>query len=153
MIGHDNGKQIAHDLIYNGKALRKMREIIGAQGGDPELKPDDLVPGHHFYDAPAPRDGRVLWFNNSDLVRIARAAGTPNSKGAGIRLFAKIGDRVKEGKPMFRIYSESANKLDNALKLLENLTPIDVGAKVGEDMVKKWIGKPTAPSREFILER
>jgi len=30
---------------------------------------------------------------------------------------------------------------------------MEVGAKVGEDMLKKRIGKPTAPSREFILER
>jgi AMP phosphorylase len=153
MTGNENGRQIAHDLIYNGKALNKMMEIIGAQGGNPELQPEDLEPGDHNYDVLAPRDGRVLWFNNSDLVRIARAAGTPNSKGAGIRLFSKIGDKVKEGKPMYRVYSESASKLDNALKLLETLNPIEVGAKVGEEMVKKRVGKPTAQSREFILER
>ncbi|MBE0633817.1 thymidine phosphorylase, partial [Candidatus Bathyarchaeota archaeon] len=86
-------------------------------------------------------------------VKIARAAGTPNDKGAGLKLYAKTGDKVHEDKPMFRIYAEKEIKLNNAIKQLESLRPIEVGERVGEDMLKKRIGKPTAPSREFILER
>ena len=153
MVGKENGKRVAQDLIDSGKALEKMREIIEAQGGDPGVKPEDLVPGEHVYDAEAPKDGRLLWFNNRDLVKIARAAGTPAAKGAGIQLFAKTGDKVEKGKPMFRIYSESASKLETAVKQLETLRPVEVGRKVGEDMLKRRIGKPTAPTREFILER
>ena len=153
MVGHENGKQMALDLINNGSALEKMRQIIEAQGGDPSVKPEDLVPGEYVYDVPAPRDGRVLGFNNRDLVKIARAAGTPNDKGAGLELFAKTGDPVFEGKPMFRIYAEKKDKLNNAVKQLETLRPVEVGEKVGEDMMKKRIGRPTAPTREFILER
>ena len=84
---------------------------------------------------------------------MARAAGTPNDKGAGIQLFAKTGDRVEEGETMYRIYSEKSSKLENAIKLLETLNPLEVGTKVGENMLKKRIGKITAQSREFILER
>jgi AMP phosphorylase len=153
MVGHDDGKQMAHDMIMSGKSLEKMREIIGAQGGDPEVKPDDLVPGSHVYDVPAPRDGRILWFNDRDLVKIAKAAGTPNDMAAGIRLFAKTGDRVKLGEPMYRIYSEKASKLDNAIRQLENLNPMEIGDRVGERMLKKRIGKIMAPSREFIIDR
>jgi AMP phosphorylase len=153
MVGHENGKQIAYDMIMSGKSLRKMREIIEAQGGDPEVKPEDLVPGSHVYDVLAPRDGRILWFNNRDLVKIAKAAGTPNDKGAGIQLFAKTGDKVKQGEPMYRIYSEKASKLENAIKQLEYFTIMEIGSKVGEQMLKKRIGKITAPSREFILDR
>lgn len=153
MVGHDDGKQMAHDMIMSGKSLEKMREIIGAQGGDPEVTPDDLVPGSHVYDVPAPRDGRILWFNDRDLVRIAKAAGTPNDMGAGIRLFAKTGDRVKLGEPMYRIYSEKASKLDNAIRQLENMNPMEIGNRVGERMLKKRIGKIMAPSREFIIDR
>ncbi|MCW4050699.1 MAG: AMP phosphorylase [Candidatus Bathyarchaeota archaeon] len=153
MVGQENGKQMAIDLITKGKALAKMKEIIEAQGGDPEIKPEDLVPGRYFYDVPAPKNGRVLFYNNRDLVRIARSAGTPNSKGAGIQLFAKTGDKVEKGKPMYRIYSESQSKLNNAIKQLESQNPMEIGTKVGEDMLKMRISKPTAPSREFILDR
>jgi AMP phosphorylase len=153
MVGHENGRDLARGLIDNGSALEKMRQIIDAQGGNASVTPEDLVPGEYTYDVPSPEDGRVLWFNNRDLVKVARAAGTPNAKGSGLMLFAKIGDKVYEGKPLFRIYAEKEDKLENALKQLELLTPIDVGEKIGEDMLKKRIGKPTAPSREFILER
>jgi len=153
MVGLENGKRMAHDMIMKGKSLEKMREVISAQGGDPEVKPEDLVPGSHVYDVPAPSDGRVLWFNNRDLVKIAKAAGTPNDMGAGIKLFAKTGDRVKEGEPMFRVYSEKASKLDNVVRQLENLAPMEIGNRVGERMLKRRIGKITAPSREFILDR
>jgi len=153
MVGVENGKQAAHGIIAKGKAMEKMREIIEAQGGDPGVKPEDLAPGKYFFDVPAPIDGRILWFNNRDLVKIARAAGTPAAKGAGIQLFAKTGDKVEKDKPMFRIYSDSATKLETAVKQLETLRPMEVGRKVGDDMLKKRIGKPTAPSREFILER
>lgn len=153
MTGNKNGKEMAHDLLTSGKALKKMREIIGAQGGDPEIKIDDLVPGDKTYDVSAPQSGRVLSINNSYLVRIARAAGTPSSKKAGIKLFAKLGDKVKEGGTVLRIYSEKNSKLDNSVKLLDDLYPMEIGKKVGEFMLKKRIGKPTVPTREFILER
>jgi hypothetical protein len=54
---------------------------------------------------------------------------------------------------MYRIYSEKASKLENAIKQLENVTIMEIGSKVGEQMLKKRIGKITAPSREFILDR
>ena len=153
MVGNEDGKKMALDLINNGKALDKMREIIEAQGGDSSIKPEGLALGEFTYDVPAPRDGRVLWFNNRDLVRVARSAGTPNDKGAGLKLYAKTGDKVYEGKPMFRIYAEKEDKLENAVNQLKSLRPVEVGEKVGEDMLKKRIRKQTAPSREFILER
>lgn len=153
MVGHEDGKKTAMEIIKNGKALEKMKEIIEAQGGDSSVKPEDMVPGEFTYDVPAPHDGRILVFNNRDLVRIARVAGTPNDKGSGLKLFAKTGDPVYEGKPMFRIYAEKREKLENAIKQLETLHPIEVGKKVGEEMLMKRIKKLTTPSREFILER
>jgi AMP phosphorylase len=153
MVGLENGKKRASDLITSGKALNKMRQIIDAQGGDQEVKPEDLVPGEHYFDVPASRNGRILWYNNTDLVKIARAAGTPNDKSSGLKLFVKTGDKVKIDKPVFRIYAEKVSKLENAIKLLEVLRPFEIGLKVGEHMLKKRVGKPTVPIREFILER
>lgn len=153
MVGQKNGRQSALNLIKNGQALEKMRQIIEAQGGDSSIKPDDLIPGDFNYDLLSPKDGKVLGYNNRDLVRIARAAGTPNDKGAGIQLFAKTGDSIQQDEPLFRIYAEKKTKLENAIRHLQDTRPIDVGEKIGENMLKKRIGKPTAPTREFILER
>ena len=76
-----------------------MREIIEAQGGDPEVKPEDLEPGPRWADLEAEEEGRVLWINNHHIAQIARTAGTPSDKGAGIMLRVKLGDHVKRGGP------------------------------------------------------
>ncbi|MCW5705237.1 MAG: thymidine phosphorylase, partial [Bradyrhizobium sp.] len=39
------------------------------------------------------------------LNRLARTAGAPLDKGAGIRLFKKIGDPVEQGEPLYRVYT------------------------------------------------
>ena len=36
---------MAEDMIDSGKAIKKMREIIDAQGGEPAVKPEDLPIG------------------------------------------------------------------------------------------------------------
>jgi AMP phosphorylase len=153
MMGHDNGKQMAYDLIRKRKSLVKMKEIIEAQGGNPEVRPEDLVPGKYSHDVCPAEDGVVLWFNNRDIVKIARAAGTPNDKASGIKLFVKLGDKVQKNKPIFREYSESSTKIDNAIKTTEELQPMVIGRRIGDTMLKKHVGMPTVSSREFILER
>jgi thymidine phosphorylase len=39
------------------------------------------------------------------LNRLARTAGAPLDKGAGIRLFKKIGSRVEQGEPLYRVHT------------------------------------------------
>ena len=41
------------------------------------------------------------------IARIARLAGAPMDKGAGIDLLRKVGDPVSRGDPLYRIHAES----------------------------------------------
>ena len=45
MVGVENGRAMAEDMLDSGKAMQKMREIIAAQGGNPAVKPEDLPVG------------------------------------------------------------------------------------------------------------
>ena len=78
-----------------------MQKIIDAQG--PPTCCTDL--GDLTFDVTAARDGFVLGINCLQLNRLARIAGAPIDKGAGIRLFKKIGDRVQQGEPLYRIHA------------------------------------------------
>ncbi len=49
------------------------------------------------------------------LNRLARTAGAPIDKGAGIKVFKKIGDRVEKGEPLYRIYAYDAPEFDLAV--------------------------------------
>ena len=48
------------------------------------------------------------------ISRIARIAGAPNDKGAGIYLYKHVGDKVKRREKLFTIYAESERELKYA---------------------------------------
>ncbi len=142
MVGNRNGEAMAREALRLGKAEKKLREIIEAQGGDPRVKPEDIPVGEYTEVIKAKRKGRVLYINNRAIAQIARTAGAPRDKGAGILLRVKLGDVVDEGDPLMEIYAEKGYKLELALRLAEETMPIIVG-KRHEIMVLKHI--PAVP--------
>ena len=63
--------------------------------------------------------GRVYHIDNKMISKIARAAGAPNDKAAGVLLKCERGDKLHAGDPLFEIHSDSEAKLDFAIKALE----------------------------------
>jgi AMP phosphorylase len=153
MMGEKNGKEKAKELLRSGRALEKMREIIGAQGGEPDIQPGELKIGDRRVDIDADKEGRVLWINNRAIARIAREAGTPGDKCAGILLLVKTGDQISEGDPILRIYADNEQKLNNAEKLARSQYPLGIGYKMGENMLLKKIKGVTPLGKEFELVR
>ena len=90
--------------------MKKMQAIIDAQG--PSNCRSDV--GRLTFDVLAADDGRISEINCLQLNRLARTAGAPIDKGAGIRLFSKIGDRVEKGQPLYRIHAYDQSELDLA---------------------------------------
>ena len=120
------GKKIAKEILSSRKSLEVFKEIVSAMGGDPEVKPDDIEVGKHKTEIKAPMDGYVTGVYNKPLTTIARAAGAPIDKGAGILLHVKRGHKVKEGETLMEIYSNSAPRLKEASKLVSTLKPISI---------------------------
>jgi thymidine phosphorylase len=98
----------ARDLLDSGAALKQMQKIIEAQG--PSDCRSDL--GNLTFDVMAGSDGFVSGIDCLRLNRLARTAGAPLDKGAGIRLFKKIGDRVERGEPLYRVHAFDRSELD-----------------------------------------
>jgi AMP phosphorylase len=120
------GQETSLNIVKSGKAYEKMMEIIEAQGGNPKIKVDDLPIGQYKYEVKAKRDGRVSHVDNKLISKIARAAGAPKDKGAGIILHREMGDKVKAGDVLFEIISSSESKLTYAIELLEEYFPIEL---------------------------
>jgi len=153
MMGDENGKETALKIIESGKAEAKMREIIEAQGGDPEVQPEDLSLGR-WVDVEAERDGRVLWIDNRAIARIARATGAPSTQTAGLYLNAKLGDPVKKGEPLLRIYSNNNRNLKQAEAMIDGVEPVVVGDRIGEKMLIMKISEAKTPGPDrYILDR
>jgi len=129
------GRDLAKSTLSSGKAQEKFREIIRAQGGDPDIRSEDIPIGEHTYDFPSPKDGYIELMHNRALVKIARAAGSPRDRGAGIVLKYKKGENAKEGEPLFTIYSENDRKLNDAATLANKLQPIRVEGMILEEIL------------------
>jgi thymidine phosphorylase len=100
----------ARELLDSGAARRQMQKIIEAQGrSDCRTELGNLT-----FDVMAGSDGRVSGIDCLQLNRLARTAGAPIDKGAGIRLFKKIGDRVEHGEPLYRVYAFDQSEHDLA---------------------------------------
>jgi len=110
------GYAIARDILETGRALDKMQAIIKAQGVN--RQPPAL--GRLVHEVKAPATGFVAAINNLQMARIARMAGAPMDKGAGVDLLKKMGDPVSAGEPLYRIHAEFTADFDFALQLAAN---------------------------------
>lgn len=145
------GKEEALRILRNGKAYRKLRAIIEAQGGNPAIKPEDLPIGKEVAEVKSNVSGVVSWIDNHSIVEISRAAGTPKDVGAGILLSKKIGDSVRKGEVLFQIYADKNYKLERALRIAEDCRVIGVGKK--HSMLLQKMPRHMQHPKYFILER
>jgi AMP phosphorylase len=154
MMGAKDGAREAKKILKSGKAEDKLREIIAAQGGDPNIKPEEIEVGKNFMEIRSEETGRVQWINNRSIAHIAREAGAPKTKGAGVLLNKKLGDKVMKGDELFKIYSGSTQKLETAVLLAQKLVPFGITRKFGEKMLVDRIPtKKVYYEKPFILER
>ena len=118
------GYFIARDILESGRALEKFNDIVSAQGASSV----SYVSGKLAQDILAPASGRIATIDNLQMARIARLAGAPMDKGAGIDLFKKHGDEVRESEPLYRIYSEFNADFEFALQAASR----DNGYRIGK---------------------
>jgi len=121
-----DGQTIAKQILGSGKALRKMKEIIEAQGGNPNIRSQDVSIGSHTVSLLAPCDGYVSEVDNHSIGEVAKSAGAPSDIGAGVLLHGKRGYVVKEGEPVLDIFGEHESKVSDAYALAQRLKPITV---------------------------
>ena len=108
--------------MEDGSALRKLKEIVQAQGGDP-LAIDDysrLPQAKATADVLAPRDGFVTGIDTEavGLAAVALGAGRQrvDSKidpAVGFTLLRKVGEPVKAGEPVVRVHYNDAGPLED----------------------------------------
>lgn len=127
------GTALAQELLRDGTARRKFLAIVAAQGGDAKVRAEDLRPGPHWFDAVFTQEGRFE-LDNATIVSLARAAGAPHAKGAGIQLHGPIGGPARAGETAFRVYAETPSRLANAWETAQQLATFQCRA-----------GKPGAP--------
>jgi AMP phosphorylase len=120
------GQALASQILASGKALEKMSEIIEAQGGDGKVRSTQIRVGECRAEILAPCDGYITGVSNAAMNQIARAAGAPAEKGAGIMLYGKEGHKVSKGEKVMEIFGERDSRVDEARNLAVKLSPISI---------------------------
>lgn len=115
------GEEVARDLLVSGKALAKMREIIKAQGGDPDVGSATLRPGRYHHELKSTKKGRVHTIHNKQITIIARVLGCPTDKKAGMYFDRKLDEQVDKGDILCTLYSSDKWRLKEAIETLKNI--------------------------------
>lgn len=114
--------------IENGSALEKLKEAVGAQGGDISYIDDTskFIDASVCIEYKAEKGGYI---NKIDAQKIGRASvllGAGREKkddvidfGAGIYLCKKTGDEVREGDTVARLYTNKNEYADSALAVIK----------------------------------
>jgi thymidine phosphorylase len=120
------GYAIAREILDSGRALAKMNRIIEEQGRQPET----YKSGELTFEVCAKEKGIVVGIDNYFMAQVARLAGAPIFKGAGVDLFRKLGEPVLKGEPLYRVYAEHQSNYDFAHEFIG----VESGYSIGEKM-------------------
>ncbi len=108
------GLEYAKEILESGRALQKMNEIIDAQG-----KKSMPRIGQFGIAVKSGKIGRVKEIDNEALAKIARIAGAPDDKGAGIFITKKVHDLIKKGDLLYTVYAENKFKQELVQEFLK----------------------------------
>ncbi|MBD3156630.1 thymidine phosphorylase [Candidatus Peregrinibacteria bacterium] len=105
-------KKEARAVLETGKAWKQFQKIVKAQGKKRLPKR-----GEHTFVVKAKKAGTIKSIHNKLIANIARTAGAPQDKGAGIIIHKKIGDIIKKGEPLYTVYTENKTRITYVKKL------------------------------------
>lgn len=114
------GEEEAKRILTQGIALKKFREIIKVQKGNPDISSDGIKLSPHMREILGQKSGKIKDINNYNLNTVAKVLGAPTDKKAGIYLLKKLDELVDKKEPIFILYSSDKYCLKEAEITLKN---------------------------------
>ncbi|MEO6339668.1 MAG: thymidine phosphorylase family protein [Caulobacteraceae bacterium] len=114
LAGHSaagHGEAAARAALEDGRAWAKFQRICEAQGG---MRTPPRAPLKRDWTAAA--SGRLEHINNRKLGRLAKLAGAPDDKAAGVEMHVRLGQNVAAGQPLLTIHADAPGELDYAVE-------------------------------------
>jgi len=108
------GKKLATEILTSGKAFEKFEQIIKAQKGD--IKKLDKLKPKFSYTIKLKTKTKIKHLDNKFINSLARVAGCPEDKEAGVYIHKMKGEVVEKNQAFLTIYTNSKRKLAYAKK-------------------------------------
>jgi pyrimidine-nucleoside phosphorylase len=124
----DEARARLAQAIADGSAVRKLKELVAAQGGDPRAIDDySVLPqARSTSDVVAPQAGFVTGIDTEAVGLAAVALGAGRQRvdsridpAVGFTLLRKVGEPVKAGEPVVRIHSNDPAPVDEVKMRLQ----------------------------------
>jgi pyrimidine-nucleoside phosphorylase/thymidine phosphorylase len=125
----EDARKLAEDKLMDGSAYRKFKQVVEAQGGNPQsLDRFELLPNATgMREILSPRAGFVSAIKAEDIGRASAMMGAGRSRkedaidpAVGVILEVKAGEKVESGSVLCRLYYTSEENLDEAPDLVED---------------------------------
>jgi thymidine phosphorylase len=104
------GEALATQALDDGRAWAKFQRICEAQGG--MRTPPVSTHRREFF---ANRAGRVEVIDNRKIAKLAKLAGAPEAKAAGVELHVRLGEVIVAGQPLCTVHADAPGELAYAL--------------------------------------
>ncbi len=114
------GEKKAYQILKSGKAFEQFKKIISSQDG----KVRKLIPGKYKKEIKAHKSGKITLMDNKKINQLARVAGSPVDKSAGLYLLKNLKEKVEKGEKLLTLYSASKQRLEDAADFYSHLKPI-----------------------------
>jgi pyrimidine-nucleoside phosphorylase len=145
----DQARELAQGKILDGSAYRKLKEVIQAQGGNPQvLDRFELLPNATgAREILCPRSGYVSAINAEDIGLASTMIGAGRDRkediidpAVGVILETKVGQKIDAGSVLCRIYYTREERLEDAAQLVEDAFRISSNPPDERNLILEVVG-------------
>ncbi len=141
----DRGRELYDEVIASGAAVKKMRAIIRAQGGESRVVDDyGLLPrAAHHRELLTPEAGYVQAIDTEAIGHASMLLGAGRSRldtaidlGVGLTVHARIGDKLQRDSPLATIHFNDAARAEEAANDIRNAYTIGAERVEPPELIK-----------------
>jgi pyrimidine-nucleoside phosphorylase/thymidine phosphorylase len=145
----EDAREVAQNMLLDGSGYRKLKEVIGAQGGNPAvLDRFELLPNATgAREITSPRGGYISALD-AEYIGMASSmigAGRDTKEDSidpavGVILEVKAGQKVDAGSVLCRLYYTSDERVEEAAQLVEDAFRISAAAPEERALILEVVG-------------
>ena len=145
----DDARRIAEQHLVDGSAYRKFKQVVAAQGGNPQaLDKFELLPNATgMREITSPRAGYVSSIDAEDIGVASNMIGAGRDKkedpidpAVGITLEVKQGEKVDSGSVLCRLYYTKEDRVDEAADMVEDAFRISSQKADDRELILEVVG-------------
>ena len=145
----EEAREVAQQKLLDGSGYRKLKEVIAAQGGNPQvLDRFDMLPNATgAREITSPRGGYISAIEAESIGNASQmiGAGRDTKEDAidpavGVILEVKVGQKVEAGSVLCRLYYTNEERLEEAADMVEDAFRISQSAPEERELILEVVG-------------